>query len=232
MKRNRSLVIGLLCGLCCMVCVGLYTSSVEASAQAASAESLERYGGDQIEVCVAKRDIAAGEVIDESCVETKTWIAALVPEGAVASSEEAVGQQVGSSIFKGEVVTSRRFDEATTPIDVPDGMTAVSVPAKDVQAVGGALATGMRADVYAIGSTSTVKLATQALIVATSVGDSSSSSISWVTLAVPPSSVEELVSAAQNLELYFVLPASSDAAEPNATDTSEADSIEAVVERS
>lgn len=34
----------------------------------ARAEALERYGGDQVEVCVAKRDLAAGEVVDASAV--------------------------------------------------------------------------------------------------------------------------------------------------------------------
>ena len=33
--------------------------------------------------------------------------------------------------------------------------------------------------------------------------------MSWVTLAVSPSAVEELIAAAENLELYFALPHSS-----------------------
>lgn len=217
MRRSKSLVVGAICGLCCMVCVGLYVAQVDEQAAAVRAEALARYGGDQIEVCVARRDIAAGETLDEASVETKMWVAALLPEGAVTSLSDVAGRQVGSSIIKGEVLSDKRFEATASALEVPDGLTAVSVPARDVQAVGGALAAGMRADVYAIGPSSTSKLATKALIVDTSAAEkglaSSGSSVSWVTLAVPPSIVEELVSAAQNLELYFVLPTSSDVSE-------------------
>ncbi len=207
-RRNKSLVAGLICGLCCVACVGVYVAQVDAQASAVRAEALSRYGGDQLEVCVARRDVSAGEVLDDASVETKMWVAALLPEGALTSKVEAVGKQVGSSILAGEVISSKRFEAADSMIEVPDGLSAVSVPAREVQAVGGALVPGMRADVYAVGSTSTSKLVAGALVIATSASEAglSSGSTAWVTLAVPPSAVEELVSAAQNLELYFVLP--------------------------
>ena len=37
---------------------------VRGEAERARADALARYGGDQVEVCVAKRDIAAGETVD------------------------------------------------------------------------------------------------------------------------------------------------------------------------
>ncbi len=237
MRRNRSLAVGVLCGLCCMVCVGAYVTMADARAQAAGAEALASYGGEQVEVCVAARDIAAGETLDESCIETRTWVAALLPAGAVTDGDEALGRQVGSSILAGEVISSKRFGVAVSELEIPDGLTAVSVPARDVQAVGGALGIGMRADVYAVGSTSTAKLVSQALIVATSAGDDASSSISWVTLAGAPERVEEIVSAAQNLELYFVPPSTSgeqgelerDVVDGNSEDTS-AEEVAAAVD--
>ncbi len=225
MVRNRSLIIGLICGLCCMVCVALYVSAADERVQVAGAEALEHYGGDQVEVCVANRDIAAGEVLDESCLETKTWVATLLPSDAVTEIADAVGKQVGSSILQGEVISAKRFGTAIATLEIPAGLVAVSVPARDVQAVGGALGAGMKVDVYAVGSSSTTRLVSEALIVATSVGESdSSSSNSWITLAVAPSMVEELVSAAENCDLYFVLPTeSSDSdsadADDNATDS-------------
>lgn len=213
MRRNKSVIIGAICGLCCMVCVGMYVYQVDEQAAAVRSEALARYGGDQVEVCVARRDIAAGETLDDSSVEMKMWVAALLPEGAITTRSEVVGKQAGSGILEGEVISSRRLGSSTAALEVPDGLAAVSVPARDVQAVGGALAAGMRADVYATGPSSTTKLVSQALILATSVSDagisSSSSGVSWVTLAVQPAAVEELVSAAQNLELYFVLPTSA-----------------------
>lgn len=213
MKPNKSIIIGVICGLCCMVCVGLYVLQVDEQADAVRAEALARYGGDQVEVCVAARDIAAGETISESSIETKMWIAALLPEGAVTLSSEVVGKQAGTSILKGEVISTKRFESSVTTLEIPSGLVALSLPARDVQALGGALSAGMRVDVYAVGSSSTTQLVSRTLVVATSASDaglSSSSSSSWITLAVEPSSVEELVSAAQNLELYFALPTDTD----------------------
>lgn len=208
-KRGTSILIGLMCGLGCALCVGLYIASVDERAHAAQVEMLAKYGGEQVEVCVARRDIAAGETISESDLETKTWIAALLPADAVSVRGDAVGKQVGSTILAGEVISSRRFGSEVVDIEIPEGMTAISVPAKDVQAIGGALKTGMRCDVYAIGANATSKLASSALVLATSsTEENTSTSTTWVTLAIDPSKVEEMVTAAQNLNLYFVLPSS------------------------
>ena len=60
MAINKTKWGALACGLCCALCVALYLASVRGEVDAARAEALERYGGDQVEVCVAKRDMAAG----------------------------------------------------------------------------------------------------------------------------------------------------------------------------
>ena len=167
MKRSRTTIIGIACGLACAACVFAYAQGVRGEADAARAEALARYGGEQLEVCVAKRDIAAGESVDASAVETRLW--------------------------------------------VPEGLTALSVPAKDVQAVGGAVAAGSRVDVYATGGTSTDVLASGVLVLATSASAQESTTdakVSWITVAVAPESVQEIVAAAQKTELYFTLPGS------------------------
>lgn len=207
-KRDRSIAIGLGCGLACALCVGLYVTHVDEKAAEAQAEMLSRYGGDQIDVCVAKRDILAGETILEGDVETRTWIATLLPANAVIDKKEAVGKQVGSSILAGEVISSARFGFDSTEIDVPTGFVAVSVPAREVQAVGGALVPGMTTDVYAVGPSSTTRLAASVQVLATSMTPESSSSAAsaWVTLAVRPAIVQEIVAASENLQIYFALP--------------------------
>lgn len=228
-KRNRSLLIGIACGLCCALCVGVYTFQIDQRADAAQAELLSKYGGDRVEVCVAKRDIPAGQTIAEGDVEVRTWIATLLPQDAVIEKKEAIGRQVGSTILAGEVVSAARFGTTAADIEVPDGYSAISVPTDDVQAVGGALKPGMHVDVYATGSSSTSRIAASVLVIATSAAsDDSSAKGSWLTLAVRPARVEELVSAAQNLSLYFVLPAANgDSVEGEAgTDASSANAAE------
>ncbi len=209
-KRNKSIAIGLICGLLSALCVGVYIANVDAQASAAQAEVLARYGGDQIEVCVAKRDIAAGTTITDGDIETKTWIATLLPADAVVAKVDCVGKRVGSTILAGEVISEARFGFESADIEIPDGFVAISVPSREVQAVGGAIAAGMAVDVYAVGGSSTARLASAVQVLATSMSsEGTSSSSAWVTLAVRPEAVQELVTAAETLEIYFALPSES-----------------------
>ena len=59
-----SLVAGVLAALLCMV----YGSSIRSQAEQVQAETLAKYGGDRVEVCVAARDIDVGETLDETNV--------------------------------------------------------------------------------------------------------------------------------------------------------------------
>lgn len=208
MKVSKSTLVGVICAVCCAACVALYLAHVNQQAESERAEALARYGGEQIEVLVATRNIAAGETVTEGSVDVQLWLADLLPEGAVTSADEVVGKQLGSSILKGEVVSTQRLSKTSSDFEVPEGMAAVSVPTRDVQALGGAVQPGMSVQVYATGASSTSLLIKDALVLETSLADSgslTSSSSAWVTLAVPAESVQELVAAAQNLELYFVL---------------------------
>ena len=209
MKQRTLSIVAVLCGLACAACIVLFMLSVQGEANAARAEALARYGGEQVEVCVATRDVAAGERLDSSAMETRLWIADLLPEGAVRDSSEIMGKTLVSPILKGEVVTSKRFESARNALDIPAGKEAISVPAKAVQAVGGAIRAGMSVDVYSSGDTTTAALARDVIVLDTSVGDSSSlvsSESGWLTLAVDPDRVQEIITASNNTSLYFVLP--------------------------
>lgn len=209
MRRNKSMIVGIVCGIACAACVFVYTQGVRGEADQARADALARYGGDQVEICVAKRDIAAGETVDASMVETKLWVTDLLPAGAVRSASEVVGSKASALVLAGEVLTDRRFGAGASKVDVPDGMCAISIPVKDVQAVGGAVCAGDLVDVYATGDSGTKALAHDVQVLATSAGSSegtSSAKVSWVTLSSKPEQVEELVAASQKTELYLTLP--------------------------
>lgn len=117
--------------------------------------------------------------------------------------------------MEGEVVVLKRFEGSNVTLDVPEGLAALSVPAKDVQAVGGSLAAGETADLYAVGGTSTVLLARDVLVLATSStgSEGAQTELSWVTVAIAPESVQEIIDASQKSELYFVLPSAESADE-------------------
>ena len=209
MKQKRMTIIAVACGIACAACVAIFMMSVQGEADAARAEALARYGGEQVEAYVATRDIVAGERVDLSAVETKLWVADLLPEKAVRSTSDAVGKTATSTIFKGEVITTGRFESERDSIDVPSGTQAVSVPAKAVQAVGGAIRAGMSVDIYSSGDSTTTALAQNVSVLDTSVGNSGSmvsSDNGWVTLAVEPEKVQEIIAASNRTTLYFTLP--------------------------
>ena len=196
MKRTKLWIVGIACGVLCAICVFMYLQDAGAQVDAARAEALERFGGEQVEVCVAKRDIAAGEVVDAAAFEKRMWVTALLPDDPLTQDSDVLGKQVTSTVLKGEVLTSRRFEESSSSIEVPGELTAVSVPARDVQTVGGAIRPG-------------TLIAHSVLVLATNASSSpksGSDSVSWVTLALDPSNVQEIVSVAQSSELYFTLP--------------------------
>lgn len=210
-RRKTTMAASAACGVLCAVCVALYMHGVRSEADAARAEALERYGGEQIEVCVATRDLPAGRAVEAGDLETKMWIADLLPADAARSVEEVEGKVPSTPIMEGEVVVLKRFEGQGASLDVPDGLAAVSVPAADVQAVGGSLAAGSTADLYASGGTSTALLASDVLVLATSStgSEGAAAELSWVTVAVAPESVQEVIDASQKSELYFALPSSS-----------------------
>ena len=108
-------------------------------------------------------------------------------------------------------------------------MVAVSVSAKEVQAVGGALKPGFSVDIYSAGASGVTLIAQGVNVLATSAfdgsGTGSGAALSWVALAVKPSAVAEIIAAEERTELYFVLPgqdASSASAASGAADSGSA----------
>lgn len=202
MRSKAPFFIALLCGIGCAAAVLAYTSMVQAEAVAMRNEALQRYGGDQVEVCVATRDIAPGEEIHESNTTTREWLVDLLPAHACESFDEIAGKQVTSAVVEGEVLSQQRFEGESTSIKVPAGLQAVSVELGDAQAVGGMLQAGSIVDVYAAGTT-TELLVSQVLVTAIEPGATGSKR---VTLAVSPEYVQQIIATTQQATLYLVLP--------------------------
>lgn len=212
MKRNKSLIAGIICAVLCAFCVFAYTGSIKANAEAERVETLERFGGEQVEVYVATRNISAGETVDMRSAEARTWVADLLPEGSVHDLATIMGKKATAAIYEGEVITEFRFDTAGSNLTVPEGFVAVSVPAQEVNAVGGAVVAGSRINIYAAGASATELIGENVLVLDTSslAADSlTGSSTDWLTIAVLPESVQEIIAAIQNTKLYFSLPSLS-----------------------
>ena len=109
MRKNKAAFVGVVCGVLCAACVFAYTQAVRGEVDQQRRDALARYGGDQVEVCVAKRDIAAGEVVEASAIETRLWVADLLPAEAVRQASEVVGSKASSVMLAGKCFRSAGF---------------------------------------------------------------------------------------------------------------------------
>lgn len=206
MRRKGMLAISLLCGLICALCVSAYLQAEQARFQAQRDEALSRYGGDQVQVCVATRDIAPGEAYSSANVELRSWIAELSPRQAVGAVSDIEGKQAAGPVSSGEVITVVRCaDNNTAAIQVPAGKQAVSIAVESSQAVGGSLEAGVQVSVYSASSSGSVAYLCDAQVLA---AGTYSAGRMWVTLAVDPAQVQEVIAAARDSSsVYLTLPA-------------------------
>ena len=208
MRTKLSLSLGIICALISGVLFYTYTQNIQNSMQEERAETLSQYGGEQVEVCIATRPLAAGEKMTADLMQKHTWLVDLLPKDVIQNPEEVIGQTLASPILEGEPISKQRFSAEKQELSVPENSVALSLPAQDVRSVGGALTEGMKVDVYATGKSESSRILNDALVLATSLGSAKeeSSQLNWITLAVDPERVEEIVEASHRLELCFVLP--------------------------
>lgn len=195
MKRRTRLVLSIASGVLAVAVSLLYASSVRGEAEQAQREALERYGGETVPVCVALRDIDAGETVDDANVRVEEWVASLLPEGAATSLKDVAGKTATSRIPARAALSSRYFEREEDAIEVPRGRVAVSVASDAEHAVGGGLVKGETVDVYVSADSLADRLAS-AQVIDTSVLANAGGELTWVTLAVEEERVPELLAAA------------------------------------
>ena len=207
MRREIRLAISLVSGAVALALALWYGSSVRAGAERERQEVLAAYGGNLVSVCVASRDVARGETLDETNVRMEEWVAGLLPEGAATSIDELAGKRVTSNVPERAVLCPTYFQVQAGALEVPKGTVAVSVPVDASHAAGGALETGDEVDVYLSGTGIADRLGTAQVITTSSEqAAGGTSDLSWVTLAVEPERVSELLSATSKGTISLVVP--------------------------
>jgi pilus assembly protein CpaB len=202
MSSRKRIIISIICAALSVALVASYATSVRGQASAAREDALRRYGGETVKVCVTTRTVERGEEFSERNVDTKDWLVDLLPEGALQQTGQVLGKAAASRISSNTPICDVDVDAQTQTLDVPEGMSAISVPCTPQSAVGGSLAPGSDVDVYLVDSGSARLLCPRVRVLQVS----PSSSNSWVTIAVDPDRVEALIAASSLQNLYFVLP--------------------------
>jgi pilus assembly protein CpaB len=219
-QTKKRLILALICGIIAAVAMTWYATSVRAEATQTRQEALASYGGEQVEIYTATRDIAVGETLSTENVSLQLWLSDLLPAGALYDQERVFGQAVAVPLMRNEPVVAAKLGESKAPVSVPEGLCAVSIPSADVLAVGGAIQAGAFVTVYAADGMTVELIAEEVLILETSNGSafasgegsglfggsSARSQLSWVTLAVEADTAQELIAASRSKELHLVLP--------------------------
>lgn len=224
-RQRKQSILSVVCAVAAALAVFAYTASVRSEAAIARESAIERYGGEQVEVLVASEDIPVGTEVGESNTAMEEWLVDMLPDGEVATSlEELEGQVAQVDIKANEPLLAERVGSGTSRISVPEGLSAVTVSSDDVLAVGGAIKEGSFVDVYVETPEGGVSLlGEQILVLETSAADEGSDDdeVAWVTLAVTPESVSELITASTEGTIHFALPGVEVGDEADAEDEGE-----------
>ena len=208
--QRKQLIVGVICAVLAVAAVFAYTATVSSEAQTKRQAAIAKFGGEQTQVVVAAKDIGAGSTLSSKNVLQMTWLTDLLPQADVAVELSQVEGLVAEvDIKEGEPILMERVGDGSSRITVPKGLEAVSVASDDVLAVGGSVQAGSFVDVYVETSKGRVVLLGQKILVLETsavVDESSSKAITWVTLAVTPDSVAELLSASTKGTIHLVLP--------------------------
>ena len=215
-RQRKQTIISVVCAAVAVLGVFAYTASVNSEAAMARAAAIHSYGGERVEVVVATKDIPVGSPVDESNVTTQEWLVDLLAQGEAATSvDQVAGKVAQADIKRNEPIMLDRVGSGASRIAVPVGLSAVSVSSDDVLAVGGAIQKGSFVDVYVETAEGEVVLLGQKILVletSTSENPSTKQQVTWVTLAVTPASVSELITASSKGTIHIVLPSGTDSA--------------------
>lgn len=222
-STKKRLFLAILAGAAAALLMFFYAGSLEAQASSAQSAAIAEYGGSRTEVLVATRNLVAGEELNVENATMMPWLADLLPQGAVTSPEEAYGMTLTVPVWANEPILVVKLGTGEELVQVPDGLSAVSIPISDDMAIGGSLLPGSSVDVYAIGTTQVRLVVADVLVLEASngaqsgqsndrqqagivLGSSSRAALKWVTLAVGDEMIAELLSAARDNTLSLVLP--------------------------
>ena len=210
MKRSVRLAISVICGIAAAIVALAYASSVRQEAAAAQQEALARYGGELVAVCVATRDIDPGDTFDEGNVAVEEWVASLLPPEAITSLGEVVGKVATSRVPRRAVLSPVYLETDSGGLEIPADKVAVCVACDPQHAVGGSLERGDTVDVYVSDAEIADRLLSARVLDTSSLAQGGGD-LTWVTLAVDPERVSEVLAATSTGQVTLVIPGSDEA---------------------
>lgn len=221
MTADKQKLAALACGIVSALMIGLFLASIAYANNRRNDALIDRYGGDSVEVCVARRNLKAGQRIEQDDIAYKKWpVALLVGHPILKRNTLAMrDRRLNRAVLQGEPFSLEQLRSARNRIDtIPEGYTAVTLETDSARALGGEITAGMIVAVMTTQEPLKSQVLVQKAEVLSSntqsaqakdeslIGGSSKGEIAWVTLAIPDKKVEAVVAASVADATYIVLP--------------------------
>lgn len=161
MSQKKSLIVSILAAVMAAIFAILFMWGQAQTAANTQAEIIEQFEGGARRILVARSRIESGTSIERNLFSEQTWPGLYLPEGAidVADFDEVIGRRATATIAAGEALTSLRVLDQQLPLDrLSQGMTALTIPAEDIHALGGQILRGMRINLMADAADGRVRL--------------------------------------------------------------------------
>lgn len=143
-KRTGTLII--VVGLVLAVIAGVVVHGIVSKAHAERVAQVK-----QVLVVMATKDIADGSAVAANELAMQPFPSGFVPQGAVASLDQAVGKYTTTQITKGQIVLANQLSTTKKAgelaLSVPAGKVAVALPQTDLMSANGAIKAGDHVDV-------------------------------------------------------------------------------------
>ncbi len=196
MRHGKRLIASVASGLLAAALSLWYGASLQAGAEQERQEMLAAYGGDLVSVCVASRDIEAGETIDEGCVRVEEWVAGMLPSGALTSVDDVIGKQATSAIPEQAVLCPLYFEARSGSFGYTRRPGCGLGGRRRRPCRGRLYRAGTSVDVYVSANGVADRLCGAHVIDTSAQGQGAASGdLSWVTLAVEPDCVTVMLAA-------------------------------------
>ena len=181
--------------------------SARAEVRSERAEVLERYGGEVTQLVVAKGELSSGDVLSESDVEVREWLADLAPQRAITNIDDVIGVRLTSGVCAGEVLTELDVASAEGAVEVPEGRVAISVKVGDKSGVAADTPAGSRVLAYEAAGADVELISSDVTVLGAAGASAYGATERLITLAVDPSCVTRVLAAGADGSLRLALPA-------------------------
>ena len=209
MTAKARIAIAVACAVLAVVASHAYAQEARRKEAQLRQETLDRYGGEVVQLAVATRRLEAGATIAASDVALKEWVSELAPEGALQDLDELVGKTLSSAVAEGQVLTDLAVSSSASSLEIPSGTVAVSLALNDKLGLVSGVDAGSRVFAYRVDDGGTQLVSGKVTVVSLNSEGGALSSSKSVTVAAKPEDIPALLEAAAQGTLRLVLPASN-----------------------